>query len=125
MIEVAASTENTTEVATAEAAVTTEVATAVTTEATADASTEVKKAKAAKKGTATTVKTDKAEKKEAVRREDTKKFKAIQLVTSNLAAGIARKDTLLALQGDGYGLTSACANTYYQNIKSGQKGWTA
>lgn len=73
------------------------------------------KAPKEKKATAT-----KAEKpaKEAKPVVESKKSKVIPLVTAAIAAGTARKDTLAKMQAD-LGISAACANTYYQNVKSG------
>ena len=73
------------------------------------------KAPKEKKATAT-----KAEKpaKEKVEKAPSTKSKVLPLVTAAIAAGTARKDTLTKLQSD-FGISAACANTYYQNVKSG------
>lgn len=73
------------------------------------------KAPKEKKPTAT-----KAEKpaKEAKPVVESKKSKVIPVVQAAIAAGTARKDTLAKLQAD-LGISAACANTYYQNVKSG------
>ena len=73
------------------------------------------KAPKEKKATAT-----KAEKpaKEVKEKAPSTKSKVIPLVTAAIAAGTARKDTLAKMQAD-FGISAACANTYYQNVKSG------
>lgn len=74
-----------------------------------------KKAPAEKKATAT-----KAEKpaKEVKEKAPSTKSKVLPLVSAAIAAGTARKDTLAKMQAD-FGISAACANTYYQNVKSG------
>lgn len=73
------------------------------------------KAPKEKKPTAT-----KAEKpaKEVKEKAPSTKSKVVPVVTAAIAAGTARKDTLAKLQAD-FGISAACANTYYQNVKSG------
>lgn len=62
----------------------------------------------------------KAEKpaKEVKEKAPSTKSKVVPVVTAAIAAGTARKDTLAKLQAD-FGISAACANTYYQNVKSG------
>jgi hypothetical protein len=48
---------------------------------------------------------------------------AKQLAIPVIEAAI--KDVLQQLQGAPLNLTAAGANTYYQNVKSGKKGWTS
>jgi hypothetical protein len=50
---------------------------------------------------------------------------AIPVIEAAIKAGTARKDVLQQLQGAPLNLTAAGANTYYQNVKSGKKGWTS
>lgn len=60
----------------------------------------------------------------AVVRTDTKKAKAIAIVTAGIAAGAARKDTLAKLTSE-LGMSLPGANTYFQNVKTAKPGWTA
>ena len=70
--------------------------------------------------TANTDPATKAEKpaKEVKEKAPSTKSKVVPVVTAAIAAGTARKDTLAKLQAD-FGISAACANTYYQNVKSG------
>ena len=81
--------------------------------------------KAEKKATATTAavkapKAPKAEKPVVVKVEvPSKKSKALPIITADIAAGVARKDTIAKLLDASIGCSAAGANTYYQNVKSG------
>ena len=79
-----------------------------------------KATKATKPAAEKAPKATKAEKpaKEAKPVVESKKSKVIPMVTAAIAAGTARKDTLAKMQAD-LGISAACANTYYQNVKSG------
>ena len=72
------------------------------------------KAPKEKKATAT-----KAEKpaKEVKEKAPSTKSKVIPMVAAAIAAGTPRKDTLAKMQSE-FGISAACANTYYQNVKS-------
>lgn len=72
------------------------------------------KAPKEKKPTAT-----KAEKpaKEVKEKAPSTKSKVIPMVAAAIAAGTPRKDTLAKMQSE-FGISAACANTYYQNVKS-------
>ena len=79
------------------------------------------KAPKEKKATATKAEKpakEKVEKVEKAPKAPSTKSKVLPLVTAAIAAGTARKDTLAKLQAD-FGISAACANTYYQNVKSG------
>ena len=47
-----------------------------------------------------------------------KKAMALPVIEADIEAKVARKDTLLKIEGM-FGLSAAGANTYYQNVKSG------
>ena len=76
-----------------------------------------KSAKAPKEKKPTATKAEKPA-KEVKEKAPSTKSKVVPVVTAALAAGTARKDTLAKLQAD-FGISAACANTYYQNVKSG------
>ena len=46
------------------------------------------------------------------------KSKVVPIIAAALTAGTARKTTLEKIQTK-FNISSACANTYYQNVKSG------
>lgn len=58
----------------------------------------------------------------SVPRTDTKKAKAVSIASASIAAGHQRKETIAKLQAE-IGLSSAGANTYYQNVKAKKAGW--
>lgn len=76
-----------------------------------------KSAKAPKEKKPTATKAEKPA-KEVKEKAPSTKSKVVPVVTAAIAAGTARKDTLTKLQAD-FGISAACANTYYQNVKSG------
>lgn len=87
-------------------------------------STTPKADKASKTPTATKATTPKAEKKEKAAKEakteaPTKKSLAVPIIVADIKAGVARKDTIAKLLAPEVGCSSAGANTYYQNVKSG------
>ena len=71
-----------------------------------------------KKATATKAEKPAKEKVEKAPKAPSTKSKVLPLVTAAIAAGTARKDTLAKMQTE-FGISAACANTYYQNVKSG------
>lgn len=80
--------------------------------------------KADKPTTATKATTPKAEKKEKAAKEakteaPSKKSLAMPIIAADIKAGVARKDTIAKLLAPEIGCSSAGANTYYQNVKSG------
>lgn len=81
--------------------------------------------KADKPTTATKAATPKAEKKEKAAKEakpdaaPSKKSLAMPIIAADIKAGVARKDTIAKLLAPEIGCSSAGANTYYQNVKSG------
>lgn len=80
--------------------------------------------KADKPTTATKATTPKADKKEKAAKEakpdvPSKKSLAMPIIVADIKAGVARKDTIAKLQAPEIGCSSAGANTYYQNVKSG------
>ena len=76
------------------------------------------KAPKEKKATATKAEKPAKEKVEKAPKAPSTKSKVLPLVTAAIAAGTARKDTLAKMQTE-FGISAACANTYYQNVKSG------
>ena len=76
------------------------------------------KAPKEKKATATKAEKPAKEKVEKAPKAPSTKSKVLPLVTAAIAAGTARKDTLAKMQSE-FGISAACANTYYQNVKSG------
>ena len=81
--------------------------------------------KADKPTTATKATTPKAEKKDKAAKEvkpdaaPSKKSLAMPIIAADIKAGVARKDTIAKLLAPEIGCSSAGANTYYQNVKSG------
>ena len=75
-------------------------------------------AAAAKTPKATKAEKPAKEKVEKAPKAPSTKSKVLPLVAAAIAAGTARKDTLAKMQTE-FGISAACANTYYQNVKSG------
>jgi len=94
------------------------------TKATKPAATKATKpaAQGKKQGKATTATKPAAKaKKEAAPKAEkpaSKKSLCVPIVSGAIKAGTARKDTVAKLMTE-LGISQACANTYYQNVKSG------